>query len=122
MLPALREAPALPARAARRGGKRAVELGDDRPGHVHVDAADLVDQVAELGEVDHDQVVDRNGRVVGDRARGQAWPADLEGGVDLRVAVAGDLNAQVARDRQVVQPVVGRVGAQQRDRVRMLLA
>ena len=112
-----REPPAGPARAAGVGLVRAVELRLDLLRDDDVDPADRVDQVFELGEVDDDDVVDRDVGVGRDRARGEARAADLEGGVDLRAAVAGDLDAQVARDREVVEPVVRRVGAQQRDRV-----
>jgi len=53
VLLALREAPALPLRAARLRRERAVEaVRADRLRHVDVDPADRVDQVFEAGEVD----------------------------------------------------------------------
>ena len=48
--------------------------------------------------------------------------ADLEGGVDLAVAVTGDRHAEVAGDRQVDDAVVARVGADEHDRVRVPVA
>src|SRR5436190_15812967 len=103
MLRAGPEAPAAPARAANRRAERAVELGENRPRHVHGDAADLVDQVAELSEVDDDHVVDRDVGVARDCANREPRPADLEGRVDLRRAVTGNLDTQVAWDREVVE-------------------
>ena len=118
----LREPPAGPAGAADGRGVRAVEFRDDRARHDHVDPADLVDQVAELREVDDDHVVDGNSGVGGDRSDRQAGPADLVGRIDLGRPVPRDLDLQVARDREVVEAPVARVGVEERDRVRVPVA
>ena len=54
-----------------------------------------------------------------DRERGAA---DLERGVDLLRRRAGDRHDDVARDREVVEAVVRRVGAQEHDRVGVAVA
>ena len=57
-----------------------------------------------------------------DRLDRQRRPADLHRGVDLLGAGAGDRNHEVARDREVVEAVVRRVGAHQHDRVGVVVA
>ena len=52
-----------------------------------------------------------------DRLDRQRRPAELIGGVDAVAAVARDRHVEVARDREVVDAVVTRVGAQQHHRV-----
>ena len=92
--------------AAARGLVRAVErVRQDRLRHVDVDPAERVDQLAEPVEVDDDDVVDGE---AGERADGrdrQRRAAELVRGVDLPGAVAGDLDPEVARDREIREPV-----------------
>ena len=65
----------------------------------------------------------RNGRPralssVLDRARGEIEPAEAVGLVDLHPAVAGDLDREVARDREHGRGALVRIDAQQHQRVR----
>ena len=88
------------------------------PVDVHVDAADRVDRAPEAAEVHVDHVVDRQ---AGDRLDGlerELGPAELVGGVDLVRAVAGDLDLEVARQRQDRRGLLVRVEAHEHDRVR----
>ena len=97
---------------------RAVEaVREDRLGHDDVDAADRVDQLVEPVEVDDGDVVDVEARQVLDRLQRQRRPTELRGGVELRGPVPGDLDAEVARDREEGEPVLARVGADQHHRV-----
>ena len=122
VLNTLPEAPALPLLAARRRRVRTVEpVREDRLRDVDVDPADLVDQRLEVPEVDDDDVVDGQAGEVRDRPDRERGAAELERRVDLVVAVAGDRHAQVARDREVHEPVASGVGAQQHDRVGVLV-
>ena len=122
VLRALAETPTRPALAPRGARVGAVEaVREDRGRHVDRDPADVVDQLLEAREVDGHDVVDRQAGEVADGADREGRPADLERGVDLRLAVAGNLDAQVARDREVGDPVVARVGAHDHDRVRVLV-
>ncbi len=66
---------------------------------VRVDAADRVDRAAEAGEVDVDDVVDRQPGQRLDRVERQLRPAEVIGRVDLVHPVAGDLHLEVARQR-----------------------
>ena len=77
----------------------AVDAADHAAAGV-VDAAERVDEVGEVLEVDLDEVVDLDAEVLLDRADRQRRPADRVGGVDLVAAVAGDVDQRVARDRQ----------------------
>ncbi len=117
VLRSLLEPPAFPGVAAR-GLVRAVELvREDLLRHVHVDTAERVDQLAEPVEVEDDDVMDRQ---AGQRSHGrdrERRPADLVRGVDLPRAVARDVDAEIAGDRQVRQPVLAGIGAQQQERV-----
>jgi hypothetical protein len=101
VLHALFETPALPFTALL-GLERAVEgVRENRLRHLHVDSAERVDELAEAVEVDHHDVVDGK---PGERTNGvdrECRAADLVCGVDLRGSVAGDLDAEVARDREV---------------------
>ena len=65
------------------------------------DPADRVDQLREVGEVDDDDVVHRDAGEVADGADRERGAAELEGGVDLAGAVPRDVDAEVARDREV---------------------
>ena len=93
----------------------AVDLGDDAAAAVG-DAAERVDQLREVLEVDLDEVVDLDAEVLLDGADRQRRAADGVGGVDLVLAVAGDRDDGVARDRE--RRVVAAADAQQQDRVR----
>ena len=73
-------------------------------------------------EVDDDDMVDRQAGVQVHGALGQTGSSDLEGGVDLVRPVPRDVgDAEVARDREVVELVVLRIGAQDLHRVRVLV-
>src|SRR4029079_18966307 len=97
VLLAAREAPPRPRAAAARGGVRTVEaVGEDRLRHVDLDAADGVDQVLELGEVDEGDVVDLESGELFDRPQRQRRPAELERRVHLARAVARNLDPEVA--------------------------
>ena len=123
MLRALGEPPALPLRAARLRGVGAVEaVRADRLRDVHVDSAERVDQILEIREVDDDDVIHVEARERMDRPDRQRRAAVLEGGVDLLGPEAWDRHLDVARNRQVVQPVMRRVGAQQQNRVGVTVA
>src|SRR5204862_868158 len=90
---------------------------------VHVDAAERVHGLREAVEVDVDDVVDLQSRVeLADRAHGQARAAERVGGVELVGAVAGDVDLQVARQRQQGGGALRRVEAHQDHRVRERLA
>ena len=118
VLAALAEPPAVPRPAARPVAVRAVErVGEDRPGHVDVDATDRVDQVPEAVEVDERDVIDVEPGQVLDRPQRERRAAELERRVDLGRSVAGDLDPQVARDREEREPVLPGIGADQHDRV-----
>ena len=118
VLLALRKVPARPSPALRWRRIRAVELvGEDRLLHRDVDAADGVDQLLEVGEIDERNVIDVEPCEILHRAQRQRRAAELERGVDLVRAVAGNLDAQVARDREVREPMSARVGADEHDRV-----
>jgi hypothetical protein len=91
-------------------------------GQSNGDAAERVDQILEVGEVDDDHVVDVEARERPDRLDRERGAADLECSVDLLRAVARDRHLEVARDRQVVEPVMCRVGAQQQDGVGVSVA
>src|SRR5205814_3979057 len=65
-----------------------------------VDAAERVDEVREVLEVDVGEVVDLDAEELLDGGDRQGRPADRVGGVDLVAAVAGDVHDRVARDRQ----------------------
>ena len=93
----------------------AVELGDDAAAPVG-DAAERVDQLREVLEVDLDEVVDLDPEVLLDGADRERRPADRVGGVDLVLAVAGDVDDGVARDRE--RRVVAAADPHQQDRVR----
>ena len=114
----LLEPPAGPLLAARLGRVGAVEaVGEDRLRHVDLDPAERVDHLSEVVEVDEDDVVRPQARERGDGLHRERRPAELEGGVDLVRALAGDVDAQVARDREIRHPVPLRVGAHEQDRV-----
>ena len=117
------EAPPVPSLTLLLGCERTVEaVREDRLGHVDRDAAERVDQLLEVPEVDDHQVVDLEPGEALDRLHGEVRAAELERGVDLREAVAGHVDAQVARDRQERGAASSRVGADEHDRVRALSA
>ena len=93
----------------------AVELGDDAAAAVG-DAAERVDQLREVLEVDLDQVVDLDAEVGLDGADRQRGAADGVRGVDLVLAGAGDVDHGVARDRE--RRVLAAADPQQQDAVR----
>src|SRR4029078_8442942 len=96
---ALLEPPALPAVAARLGPERALEAsGENRLGDVDRDPAKGVDDLVEGAEVDHDNVVDRKASDALHGLDGERRAPVGEGRVDLVLAVARDVHAQVARD------------------------
>ena len=78
-------------------------------------AADGVDHVDDAAEADLDVVVDADPGVLLDRLHQQLRAAVGVGGVDLRGAVAGDVDRRVAGDRH--QQVRAGAGVQQHDRV-----
>ena len=118
VLGALLEAPALPALAAS-GLVRAVEpVREDALRHVDLDPADRVDQLAKAVEVDDDDVVDRQAREGLDGGERERRATDLVRRVDLRRAVAGDLDLEVARDREVRDPVRLGLEMDEHERVR----
>ena len=118
VLVSLLEPPAGPLVAPRLRRVRAVEpIRPDRLRHVHVDPAERVDQILEVAEVDDDHVVHVEARELVDRAEGELGTTDLERRVDLLRAVARDRHLEIARDREVVEAVVRRVGPEQHDRV-----
>ena len=93
-------------------------VGDDLLGVVDRDAAERVDELAEAGEVDQHDVVDLHARQVLHGLDRQRRAAERVRGVDAVVAVAGDRDAQVARDRELRDAVACRIDAHEQDRVR----
>ena len=90
---------------------------------VDVDAAEVVDRVGEAAERGRDRVVDPERPAPRaqqrlDRARGEIEPAEAVGLVDLHPPVAGDLDREVARDREHGGGALLRIDAQQHQRVR----
>ena len=69
----------------------------DGLGDGDVDAADGVDDVAHALQADHDVAIDALAEDVADGLLGGLAAAELEGGVDALLAVAGDGHPQVAR-------------------------
>ncbi len=67
-------------------------------------------------------MVDLEPREVLDRPDRERGAAERERRVDSVFAVAGDRDAQIARDRQIDEPVPARVGAQDHDRVGVVQA
>src|SRR2546430_17557807 len=105
------EAPALPLVALRLRRGRAVEpVRADRPRHGDVDAAEGIDQILEVGEVDDHHVVDRDPGELTDRADRERRTSDLEPRVDLLGARARNGDLEVPRDREVVEAGGGRTG------------
>ena len=96
----------------------AVELVRDDLRRVHDrDAAERVDQLLEPLEVDEHHVVHLDAGEVLDRLDRERRAAVGVCRVDLRRGVAGDLGAQVARDRELRDLLARRVDAKQQDRV-----
>jgi hypothetical protein len=90
---------------------------------VDVHASDLVDRVDEPAERRRHRVVDVEAVGVGaqqilDRARREVEPPEAVRLVDLRAPPAGDLDREVARDREQRDRARLRVDAQEHDRVR----
>ena len=77
----------------------AVDARDDAAAAVG-DAAERVDQLREVLEVDLDEVVDLDAEVLLDGADRERRAAERVGRVDLVRAVAGDVDDGVARDRE----------------------
>ena len=71
----------------------------------------------EPGEVDDDDVIDRDAGEALDRSDGERRAAVRVGGVDLVVAVARDLDPEVARDGEERDPVLVGIRADEHDRV-----
>ena len=92
----------------------------DRQFERHGHAADRVDDRLERAEVDLDVVVDLDAEVVEQRLGEQRVVALAVGRVDPRPAVAGNLDPQVAGERQDRRPLLGRVDAHEHDRVAAL--
>ena len=115
--PAL-EPPARPPRATLGGGERAVEaIRADRPRNIDLDPADRVDQLLEAVEVDDGDVIHVQAGQLPNRAERQRRAADLIGRVDLPEPDLRDLDLQVAGDREVREPPLPGVGADEHDRV-----
>ena len=70
----------------------------------------------------NDDVVDVQAREVLDRPERECRPAELVRGVDLREPDLGDLDLEVARDREVGEAALAGIGAEQHDRVRPVRA
>ena len=89
---------------------------------VRVHAAHLVDRGLEALEVDVDHVVDADPREIGlHRPHRQPGSAVRVGGVDLRRAVAGDQDLEVAGDGEQRRGVLGGVQVDEHHRVRVPL-
>jgi hypothetical protein len=118
LLRALVEPPARPAVTLRLRRARALELvGEDRFLHVDGHAAEGVDDIAELEEVDHDHVIDRQACEVPRRADREGGAAERVGGVDLLLSLSRDGHAEVAGDGEERDPVFVRIRADDHDRV-----
>ncbi len=63
-------------------------------------------------------MVDVEARQVLHRPQREGRPSELVRGVDLRDADLGDLDLEVAWDREIREPALTRVGTEQHDRVR----
>src|SRR5438105_12425387 len=85
---------------------------------VDVNAAELVDDLAEAAEVDVDDVVDPQAGELLDRAQRQLHAAVGVGLVQLGDAVARDLHLEVTRERQQRGGLLGGVEADKHHRVR----
>src|SRR5579862_5549257 len=115
----LREAPAGPLLATRLRRVRTVEaVGEDLLGDVHGDAADGVDELLELLEVDEHNVVHLQLRAEQrvHRLDGELRTAELHRRVDLLVHPV-DGHEQVARNGEIRDAVAARVCPQEHHRV-----
>ena len=97
---------------------RAVEaVREDRLRHVHLDATDRVDELLEPVEVDDDDVVDgQPGQRLHRRER-ERRAAHLVRRVDLRRPVAGNLHAEIARNREVRDAVGPGIEMEEQQRI-----
>ena len=119
LLLALAEPPARPLLAARIGRVRALELvREDRLRNVDLDAAERVDHGFEVLEVDQHDVIRLQARERLYRLERQRRAAQLVCRVDLVRPVARDLDAEIARDREIGHPVPAGIGSEEQNRVR----